>query len=43
MGMLVDGEWDDNADRSMVAGTYRRETSPLPTIIDADVLCAIKD
>ncbi|MEX0309070.1 MAG: glutathione S-transferase C-terminal domain-containing protein [Tateyamaria sp.] len=38
MGMLIDGTWDDNADRSMVSGTYRREQSALPTTLDADVL-----
>lgn len=38
MGMLINGTWDDAADRSMVSGTYRREQSALPTSIDAQVL-----
>lgn len=38
MGMLVDGVWEDQADRSMVAGTYRRETSPLPSSLDRATL-----
>jgi len=38
MGMLIDGKWDDNADRSMVSGTYRREQSALPTSINAKFL-----
>ena len=38
MGMLIDGQWDDEADRSMVSGTYRRELSSLPTAIDAHTL-----
>ncbi|WP_298937903.1 glutathione S-transferase C-terminal domain-containing protein [uncultured Ruegeria sp.] len=42
MGMLIDGRWDQNADRSMLSGTYRREASVLATIIDADVLHALR-
>lgn len=38
MGMLIDGKWDGDADRSMVSGTYRREQSALPTSIDAKLL-----
>ncbi|GGX66280.1 glutathione-dependent reductase [Tateyamaria omphalii] len=38
MGMLIDGNWDDAADRSMVSGKYRRELSALPTSIDANFL-----
>ncbi|MEP0519626.1 MAG: glutathione S-transferase C-terminal domain-containing protein [Hyphomicrobiales bacterium] len=38
MGMLIDGKWDEAADRSMVSGRYRREQSALPTSIDAEVL-----
>ncbi|MEL6463540.1 MAG: glutathione S-transferase C-terminal domain-containing protein [Pseudomonadota bacterium] len=34
MGMLIDGKWDDTADRSMVSGKFRREESALPTSID---------
>lgn len=37
MGMLIDGKWDADADRTMVAGTYRRETSALASRIDNDV------
>ncbi|MEX0365128.1 MAG: glutathione S-transferase C-terminal domain-containing protein [Ruegeria sp.] len=43
MGMLIDGMWDDNADRSMVSGTYRREQSALPTSLDSDVLGELAD
>lgn len=38
MGMLIDGKWEDEADRSMVSGTYRREASALPDALDAEVL-----
>lgn len=38
MGMLIDGRWDNGADRSMVSGKYRRELSSLPTSINAEVL-----
>lgn len=38
MGMLINGKWDDEADQSMVAGTYRREASALQTLIDDSVL-----
>ena len=38
MGMLINGTWDDAADRSMVSGTYSGEQSALPTSIDAQVL-----
>ncbi|MEL7116436.1 MAG: glutathione S-transferase C-terminal domain-containing protein [Pseudomonadota bacterium] len=41
MGMLVDGKWEAEADRSMVAGTYRREQSALPTTIDDQVLASL--
>ena len=34
MGMLIDGKWNDGADRSMVAGKYRRESSALPSGLD---------
>lgn len=43
MGMLVDGNWDDEADWSMVSGTYRRETSALATSIDAQILKQLTD
>lgn len=33
MGMLIDGKWHNDADRSMVSGTYRREQSALPSRI----------
>jgi putative glutathione S-transferase len=42
MGMLIDGQWDHSADKSMLSGTYRRETSALTTVIDADVLHALQ-
>lgn len=41
MGMLVDGTWQNDADRTMRAGAYRREPSPLVTVIDADVRRAL--
>lgn len=34
MGMLVDGRWQADADRSIVAGRYRREQSALVSDID---------
>lgn len=43
MGMLVDGEWEADIDRSMVAGTYRREQSALRTSIDDRVLASLGD
>lgn len=42
MGMLIDGQWDDTADRSMVSGTYRREQSALPTSIGPELFGAIR-
>lgn len=42
MGMLIDGIWDDGADRSMVDGTFRREESALPTQLSADVFADLK-
>ncbi len=42
MGMLIDGKWDQNADRSMLSGIYRREASALASVIDADVLHALQ-
>lgn len=41
MGMLIDGQWDPNADRTMQSGTYRREASALATVIDAGVVHAL--
>jgi putative glutathione S-transferase len=41
MGMLIDGRWEQNADRSMLSGTYRREASALTTVIGSDVLHAL--
>ena len=43
MGMLIDGKWDNDANRSMVSGTYRREESALVSVIDADVVHALQD
>ncbi|WP_162654083.1 glutathione S-transferase C-terminal domain-containing protein [Lentilitoribacter sp. Alg239-R112] len=42
MGMLIDGKWDNEADRSMVSGTYRREESTLDTTIDEEILHALQ-
>lgn len=33
MGMLINGKWDNDADRSMASGRYRREESALMTAI----------
>jgi len=41
MGMLIDGIWDASSDRSMRNGTYRRETSAMPTKLDANMLDAL--
>lgn len=38
MGMLINGKWEDGADRSMVSGAYRREQSALPTSLNAQTL-----
>lgn len=38
MGMLIEGKWHGDADRSMVDGKYRREQSALPTTLAADIL-----
>lgn len=43
MGMLINGKWDNDADRSMVAGTYRREESALAAAIDADALRTLRE
>jgi len=43
MGMLIDGKWEQDADGSMVSGTYRREQSALPTSLDAELLKQISD
>lgn len=42
MGMLIDGVWHDDADRSMQDGAYRREPSPLPSRIDEDGLARLR-
>lgn len=42
MGMLIDGKWDNDADRTMVGGAYRREESGLPTRLNDDTLRDIK-
>ncbi len=42
MGMLIDGEWDNDADRSMLSGTFRREASALASVIDAEMLQALQ-
>ena len=38
MGMLIDGVWHGDADRSMQDGTYRREISAIPSRLDRPVL-----
>jgi len=42
MGMLIDGMWDASSDLSMRNGTYRRETSAMPTRLDADMLGSVR-
>jgi putative glutathione S-transferase len=42
MGMLIDGRWRDDADRTMQNGAYRGETSALPSRLEPEVLAAIK-
>jgi len=42
MGMLIDGKWDNEADQSMVAGAYRRETSALLSHLDDNVLSELQ-
>jgi len=42
MGMLIDGKWDNDADQSMVAGTYQREASALPTQFNDTALRALQ-
>ena len=37
MGMLINGRWDHDADRSMICGAYIRENSALSTAIDEKV------
>lgn len=43
MGMLIDGVWHDDADRSMQDGTYRREASPLTSQLDDGVLARLAE
>lgn len=38
MGMLIDGKWQELADRSMVSGAYRRQQSGLQSTIDEQFL-----
>ena len=42
MGMLVEGVWHDDADRSMQNGTYRREPSPLPSNLDDAIVARLE-
>lgn len=42
MGMLIEGRWFDDADRTMQDGAYRREASALPDRLDADAIAAIR-
>lgn len=41
MGMLIEGRWHDDADRSMKDGTYRREASMLPNALDNAMVGAL--
>ncbi|MBV6658148.1 MAG: glutathione S-transferase C-terminal domain-containing protein [Devosiaceae bacterium] len=43
MGMLIEGRWHDDADRSMQDGAYRRETSALPDQIDSQLISQLRD
>lgn len=42
LGMLIDGKWDNDADQTMVAGTYRRQASELPSQFGKAVLHALQ-
>lgn len=42
MGMLIEGKWIDEADRSMVDGTYRREQSALPSMVDDELISQLR-
>ena len=42
MGMLIDGKWENDADKTMVSGAYLREKSALRTTINANVLCKLR-
>lgn len=41
MGMLIDGVWEDAADRFMQDGKFLREQSEMPTKITGDTLAAL--
>ncbi|MEN0000834.1 MAG: glutathione S-transferase C-terminal domain-containing protein [Pseudomonadota bacterium] len=41
MGMLVDGTWVDDADRSMVDGVYAREKSALDSALSDELVSAL--
>ncbi|MEQ8655948.1 MAG: glutathione binding-like protein [Hyphomicrobiales bacterium] len=43
MGMLIDGRWHDDADRSMQDGAYRRELSALPSRLDGTAIAALAE
>ncbi|MEO0341839.1 MAG: glutathione S-transferase C-terminal domain-containing protein [Pseudomonadota bacterium] len=43
MGMLINGIWQDDEDRSMVGGTYRREVSALQTDLGEETLALMKN
>ncbi len=43
MGMLIDGAWDDTADRFMQGGAFQREQSQMPTNIDNATLSALRE
>jgi putative glutathione S-transferase len=41
MGMLIDGRWHTDADRTMQNGAYRREPSALPSRLGQEVMTAL--
>lgn len=43
MGMLIDGKWDNNVDRFMIDGKFRREVSALPSAINGEVLQGLQN
>lgn len=42
MGMLIEGKWVEDADRSMMEGRYQREVSPLMSCLDEGFLLAFR-
>ena len=43
MGMLINGEWHNDADKSMIDGKYRREASPLESTLNDKTVQQLRD